>query len=912
MLKKSLFLIVSLGVLLLSSLGSASEQYGILSGNVVDDRGVVLPGVEVTVEGPAMMGTRTTMTNSKGFFRIPRMNVGAAYTATFKLKGFKTLVRKDIGIGLGKESFIKVIMKAGEITDQVVVTGEIPIIDPGSSANSVNISGEIVENLATDRQYQTIMEMTPGAIPAGDPAMMGASAADNIYRLDGMESADPLTKTWSTAMNFDNFEEMQVIAQGAPAEYGRGTGAVINVVTKSGGNRLHGTARLSVSKVKWNAEPKEFNTNFSAPTRYLNETRPAINLGGPIIKDHIWFFASWERRNMWKTAAWYRNPTEALNHTPGGEGRGYYKGYYASAKLTMQSGKFSLMGMWNEDPITIPDYYKYINSPGFVEANEAKKTEGGWNVNGEATAALGTDTYITARFSMKRNHIDIQSDVQEGPMYRQGDFYWGAGYYDYKSNQDHNQYAISMNHFMDTGFGYHDLKLGFEYYDINILDPVNYSFPGGEFIMYSPTGIPMWRWVYETDVPKQAAKYTDTGTLFLQDKWEVMKGLTLNLGLRFEGGSWKNHAGEKIINWNLTDMFAPRLGAVYSFGKHKFHANWGRYYDLYAFHLVDLYQPNEFSRHCDQYIGEYYGYPTWTIFEIYTFVPFPTGGVTRDDHLKPQYMDELGIGYQAVLSPKLSAGISYMHREWRQKIEDYILNDYGIWGYDVHIANETDYKDQYESWGKTFRKYDGVLVTLKKNLGEDRFQFLASYTWSRLRGFDNTDSESTWGNDPYQYINALGYLPNDVRHQVRFYGSFILPFDLNVGINFYWFSGYPYTDYVDMLYEGDIASFGGSYFNYLLDKRGESGRYPAEWRLDLRVEKKFRIKRLFSVSLYADLFNLLNQQNETGRDNYLGEAQLTGPVRSNDYIITWHNPGYGKFTAWYAPMSFFLGAKIEW
>jgi hypothetical protein len=912
MLKKTLFLTVSLVVLLLSSPGLASEQYGILSGKVMDDKGLVLPGVEVTVAGPAMMGTRTTMTNSKGFFRIFRMNVGAAYTATFKQHGFKTFIRKDIRIVLGKESTINVIMKSGEITHQEVVTGEISIIDPKSGLNQVIISGEMVENLATDRQFQTIMEMMAGAIPGGNSAMMGASAADNIFRFDGMESADPLTKTWSMAMNFDNFEEMQVITQGAPAEYGRGTGAVINVTTKSGGNRLHGTARLSVSKVKWNTEPKEFNTNFSAPNRYLNETRPAINLGGPIIKDHIWFFASWERRNLWKPAAWYRNPTEALYHTPSGEGRGYYKGHYASAKLTMQSGKFSLMGMWSENPINIPDYFKYINSPGFVEANEAKKTEGGWNVNGEAAANLGTDTYITTRLSMKRNHIDIQSYMQEGPMYRQGDFYWGAGYYDYKSNQDHNQYSISVNHFMDTGFCYHDLKLGFEYYDIDILDPVNYMYPGGEFIMYSPTGVPMWRWVYETDVPKQAGKYTDTYSFFLQDKWEVIKGLTLNLGLRFEGGSWKNHDGEEIIRWDLTDMFAPRLGAAYSIGEHKLYANWGRYYDLYTFNLVDLYQPNDFARNCDQFIGEYFGYPTWSLFEIYYFAPFPTGDITRDDYLKPQYMDELGIGYQVVLSPKLSVGISYMHREWRQKIEDYILADYGIWGSDMHIANEIDYKDQDESWGKTFRKYDGVVVTLKKNLGEDRFQFLVSYTWSRLRGFDNTDGESAWGNDPYQYVNALGYLPNDVRHQFRFYGSFILPFHINVGFNFYWFSGYPYTDYVEMLYEGDITGFTGNYFNYRVDKRGESGRYPAEWRLDLRVEKKFRIKRLFTVSFYADLFNLLNQQNETARDSYLGQAQLTGPTGSNDYIITWHNPEYGKFTMWYAPMSFFLGAKIEW
>jgi len=109
--------------------------------------------------------------------------------------------------------------------------------------------------------------------------------------------------------------------------------------------------------VDWNAGPKATNTSFDDATHYLNETRPSINLGGPIIKDHIWFFGSYERRNKWKPATWYKNPTEALYRQPTGSGKGYYQGHYASAKLTLRAGTFSLMGMWSEDPITMPDYY---------------------------------------------------------------------------------------------------------------------------------------------------------------------------------------------------------------------------------------------------------------------------------------------------------------------------------------------------------------------------------------------------------------------------------------------------------------------------------------------------------------------------------------------------------------------------
>jgi hypothetical protein len=908
MLKKIFLVTVCAGVLLLSSHGLAVEQYGILSGAVVDESGVGLPGVEVTVDGPALMGARATITNNSGDFRISRLNVGANYSATFSLNGFKSVVKKDIRIELAKETSINVMMKFGEITETVVVTGEVPIVDPKSSTNQVNISREIVENLANDRQYQTIMEMIPGAIPGNNPAMMGASSSDNIYQFDGMESTDPLTKTWSTAMNFDNFEEMQVVAQGAPAEYGRGTGAVINVVTKSGSNQLHGTARISMSKIDWNAGPEAPNTNHSDPTHYLNETRPAINLGGPVIKNHIWFFGSWERRNKWKPAQWYKNPTEALTRTPTGSGKGYYQGHYASAKLTMRLGNFSLMGMWSEDPITMPDMYKYTNSPGYAEANEVTKTQGGWNFNAEATTTLGANTYLVGRFSMKRSPLTLQSHVQEGTRYYQNGFYWGAGPYDYKSERNHNQYLVNLNHFMDTSFGYHDIKLGFEYYQADILGAINYSYPGGEFIVYNELGQTQVRYVYETDVPKQVKKSSDITTFFIQDKWEVSKGLTLNLGFRFEGGVWKNHDGETVIQWNMMDMFAPRLGVAYSFGNNKFHANWGRYYDLYGWLLVNNYQPDDFARTRDIYLGEHYNFSDWYYLNTVYATP-PGGATTMDEDLKPSYMDEMGVGYERIIGKNLSLGVSYMHRAWKQKIEDYDPDGDGVW----HFGNEDNYHDNNENWGGAFKKYDAVIVTLKKNLGQDRFQFMASYTWSKLRGFESSDAEGLWGDQPYQEVNALGCLDNDIRHQIKFYGSFLLPWDIKVGANLYWFSGKPYTEYVDMYYEdGGATSHSEQYFSYLIDPRGESGRYPSEWRLDLRIEKSFNVKKLFSLSVYADLFNVLNQQNELARDNWLGEAILTGPAGSNDYEITWNNPRYGQFTQWYSPMSLFIGAKVEW
>jgi hypothetical protein len=912
-----LFTIVAL--LTMTALGWAIEQTGSLSGAVMEEDGVGLPGVKVTISGPALMGSRSTVTDANGHFRIVNLNVGVDYTVDFILEGFQPVERKNMRIELGKEIYLNQLMKLGTIRETMVVTGSIPVMDSKSSTSQLNISKEIVETMANDRQYQTIMEMMPGAMPGNNPSMYGASTTDNMYQFDGMESTDPLTKTWSTSMNFDNFEEMQVMGIGAPAEYGRGTGAVINVVTKSGSNQLHGTARLSLSKVDWNSEAKDYNISYDDPTRYLNETRPSLNLGGPILKDHIWFFGSWEQRNKWKPGTWYNNWAEFAARTPTGEGKAYYKGHYASAKLTMRFGNFSLMGMWSEDPITMPNAYMYSNYTGY-HAIDYEKKQGGWNFNSEATYVLGANTYVTARFSMKRSDLSNNGDARNvtGPSYSRSSYYWGACPSYYVTTRDHNQYQLTLNHFMDTSFGYHDIKAGIEMYKQDVLDAQWSDYPGGEYIVYSASsGRPSIRYVFDNHLPLSewgAHKYGDITTFFVQDKWEVAKGLTLNLGLRAESQVYKNTEKTDVLKFNLGDTLAPRLGVAYAFGKNKLTANWGRFCDVYSWWLVSNLQPEVYGRWVDVYYGAAQGYPTWTLVNGYYYDA--VGGIV-DSKLKPQYMDEIGFGYERVLGKNMSLNLSVMHRAWKQKIEDYDPDGDGIYAF----ANENDFTSinsedgSSTHWGKTFRKYDAVSLTLKKNLGDDKFQFLVSYNWSKLKGFSSSDTESGYGDHPvYSSYNMLGYLGADSRHQIRFNGSYVLPLDIVFGVNFFWYSGQPKpVPYARMWYEdGGATNWDGSYFAYYYTATpGSNGRYPAMSRMDLRVEKKFEFKKLFTVSVYADVFNVLNRQVAVVQDGYLGYAYFNDQI-GGDYTVNSPNTNFGKTTSWSAPRSFFFGAKIEW
>ncbi|NIM58450.1 MAG: TonB-dependent receptor [Candidatus Aminicenantes bacterium] len=908
--KSKKFFLTALAVLLVFSWSSATEKYGALAGIVTDEEAVPLPGVSVTVTGEYLQGERTDITNERGYFRIGPLPVAKrGYTAVFMLPGFKKVNWPRITVELGKTLDLKIVMEVTTLEEEITVIAVSPIVDTKSSTSQITISKDLVETLANDRQYQTIMAMMPGAIDANNPFMFGGSGSDNMYLFDGMDSTDPMTKTWSTAMNFDNFEEMQVVISGAPPEFGRGTGAVINVVTKSGSNTFHGLLRFHLTDVGWNAQATGGRYYFSDATHYLTEKRPSINVGGPIMPDMLWFFASWERRNKWKPGSRYENFADWIDDLEPTTGiKCYYRGHYASAKLTFKPfPNQSIMGQWMEDPIRIPLLYAYIGYSSRNDESDAVRFQGGWNLNSEWTSVFGANTFMTIRYSLKRNELNNEP-VGSGTTFYRGGVYYGNASSAYFTRRYHDQVQLSLSHFAETSFGLHDLKIGAEMMDIR-LSWYSQSYPGNEFIRYhyDDAATPMYRYLMP-DRPRSEYDmwvYDRFWTFFIQDKWEVAPNLTLNIGLRAETMKWKNHDKVAILSWGLGKMLAPRIGVAYNLKGNKIHANFGRFYDVYGDWLIRNNQPDAFSYSYEYYRGEYYGVPTWTLIGTYTTGTASTSSYNPD--IKPSYMDEFGIGYEHMLTDVISVGVDIMTRSWKRRVEDF---DYGysdapynnpdldgVW----HFDNAT-----HPDWGSTYKRYRAAIISFKKNLGNDKYQFLASYTLSDLKGWESSDSDANWGDSPEEDYNALGYLPNDIRHMVKFNGNVFLPYGFNIGTTFYWTSGQPYTETATAY--NPIDNRGKT---YRLDERGSSGRYPPRWRIDLRLEKKFTILNKVSISAYADVFNLLNNQVEMVRDNSIGDIQLAGDQIGASYTVISPNLDYGNFTRWYPPTSFFIGVKVE-
>ena len=240
MYSKRLLLVVGLAFAIALP-GAAQDRVGHIFGEVVDEGGSVLPGVTVVLSGENIMGDRTAIADVDGAFRFPLVPPGF-YIVSASLSGYQSVEQNKVLVSVGQNTQVDITMMSG-FKDVIEVTADQVLIDTTSSSLGVNVTGDYMARLANDRQYQMAMEILPGAVEGNNPQMHGAAGSDNMYMVDGADTTDPVTRTWSAALNFDNIQDIQILTGGGPAEYGRGTGALVNVVTKSGSNQFHGTFR---------------------------------------------------------------------------------------------------------------------------------------------------------------------------------------------------------------------------------------------------------------------------------------------------------------------------------------------------------------------------------------------------------------------------------------------------------------------------------------------------------------------------------------------------------------------------------------------------------------------------------------------------------------------------------------------
>ncbi len=313
-------LALSVCVLLLAPVALIAQTTGTVEGTITDQSGAPLPGVSVELTSPNLQGTRTAVTSADGRYRFPSVPPGA-YKVTGTLSGFGK-VQKNATVTLDSTATVNLSLSLST-TAEVTVTGEAPLVDVASTTTGSNYSAKVIDKLPVGRNYadvafaqpgvQTDFGETQGRGPVtgqGGISVYGSSSAENLFLIDGVNTTNVIKGFQGKDINNEFIQEVEVKTGGYQAEYGRNTGGVVNVITKSGGNEFHGGVFGYYNDTGMRADQKNGDVeNYATPNfTQLGDAQFQNNifekdvrqefgadLGGFVVKDKVWFFGAYDR-----------------------------------------------------------------------------------------------------------------------------------------------------------------------------------------------------------------------------------------------------------------------------------------------------------------------------------------------------------------------------------------------------------------------------------------------------------------------------------------------------------------------------------------------------------------------------------------------------------------------------------------
>lgn len=278
---------------------------GTLLGTVLDSSGGAVPGVGVTVTNMDTGVTRTTTTGSEGYYSVPNLAPGR-YSVTVKFAGFKTATSQDNVVQVQQTTRADFTMSAGDVSQTVQVTSEVPLVQSTSSDIGSVIEAKEINNLPLNgRLFEQLVTLTPGAAAAGwsdfaeNPSAAGAVTptqavvnglpwSGNLYMVDGVHNEEPLNAFISITTPLAAIQEFKIETSNPTAEYGSFGGAVVNLTTKSGTNEYHGAAFEYIRNDAFNARDF-FNHNPGSRKAPYHANQFGGAFGGPIKKDKLFF-----------------------------------------------------------------------------------------------------------------------------------------------------------------------------------------------------------------------------------------------------------------------------------------------------------------------------------------------------------------------------------------------------------------------------------------------------------------------------------------------------------------------------------------------------------------------------------------------------------------------------------------------
>ena len=886
-----LFVLTLLCICLTAGSVFAQRQTGRIIGTVSDADGSPLPGVTVEISGTSLLGgVQSQFTSSKGSYRFINLPPGD-YKLVFKLEGFTTLDRENVRVSVAKTVTENITLQQAAIEESITVTAATPVVDVTQSGTSYVFDRDALEKLPTGRNsLYDVIKFAPGLSQTWQEGNFsvahGSGSEANTYQMDGVS----LANTWSGGSFLDvtseAFEEVETFGIGAPAEFGQYTGAVINIVTKSGSNRLSGTLSYygqfqaltddnNPFPVLDPSVPLEEADNY--PDSYYSYRikkylSAAINLGGPIIKDKLWFYGTFERQEI-GLSYWSMYPGAAIVEPTN-------KGLF---KLSFQlAPQHKLMASIYYEDFESADYAYYWEAPstrGFAEGNTIS-----WNLG--YTWQISNNAFIDLKYAGYTADDDwgpMNGDWETSPHWdwATGEVTGGLGGAAYFWKTSRHQASASLSYFADDFLGGdHEFKVGAQYYHGDSRWPEGYV---GERWYYDYYGVPYY--MYEQDV-FYVGGVIDSFSAYVDDSLKIGDRLTLNFGLRFDYSngyvpelpvmdyftptSETTPAVKDMIVWNT---IAPRIGFSYqltSDQKTLLKASYGRYYDALLMSNWTYPGPN-----VTDWNVYYYDFDAedWAFWYSYS----DADAYKMDPDLKTPYADLFSVGIERELLPDFGIEVTYIHKtmsnlmgmEGRESTYEEVTMVSEDNGQTYTLFNQTNVGTK-EVWftnpAAYGQKYNAGVLTLKKRYSHN-WMLGMSLTYSKSEGlttiahgtsarqYSTVARGGDYGEDPNDFINAYGRLSHDRPWILKVQAAYTFPWDIMASVNWIYQTGRP-----DPSFTRFRLDQGRRYV--LVEPRGTE-RFPNWNMLDVRLQKTFHIGDRVRFLAIFDVWNVFNADTVT-------------------------------------------------
>jgi len=288
-------------LLLFPLTAAAQTTVSTIEGTIKDAQGSVVSGAQVLVKSAALGIERTATSDANGFYRITALPA-ANYSLTITHTGFSTRTFDDIELTVNRTLTLDIPLEVGAVQEQVDVVEYAQLLNPTSSSTGSTITPQQIKEMPTNgRNYLDLMQLVPGVVvnrqanvgSDNSTPVLGERAGNNNFLIDGQPNKDTVNGGAASQFNQETIAEFQVLTAGFRAEFGQASGAVVNVITRSGGNAYHGLASIFFRNNIFDSSNSLDPTQDEAP--FLQRWDYSLALGGPIVKDKVFFFGSGER-----------------------------------------------------------------------------------------------------------------------------------------------------------------------------------------------------------------------------------------------------------------------------------------------------------------------------------------------------------------------------------------------------------------------------------------------------------------------------------------------------------------------------------------------------------------------------------------------------------------------------------------